>query len=61
MLSFSSSEFAKTFLLYRPDVTSGKTSASDAGGMGFEIRADQISYTLSTTRHCCKISCSGID
>jgi len=32
-----------------------KTSASDAGGMGFISRADQIYHTLPTTRHRCNL------
>jgi len=43
------------FLVNRPDALSGKTSVSGAGGMGFKFRADQISYTLPTTRHHCNI------
>jgi len=39
----------------RPDGTSVKTSASDAGGMGFKSRADQISHTLPSTRHRCNL------
>jgi len=37
----------------RPDGTSGKTFAS--GGMGFKPGANQISYTLPTTHHCCNL------
>jgi len=28
---------------------------SGAGDMGFKSRADQISHTLPTTRHCCNL------
>jgi len=33
----------------RHDVTSGKTSVTGAGGMGFKSRADQVSHMLPTT------------
>jgi len=42
-------------LSHRPDSISGKTFATGAGGMGFKPRADQISHTLPTTRHCCNL------
>jgi len=45
----------------RLDGASDKTSASDAGGMGFKSRADQISHTLPWTRHRCKPWCVGPD
>jgi len=44
-----------TLLADRPDGSSGKTYAFGAGGMGFKFRADQISYTLPTTRHRCNL------
>jgi len=28
--------------------------------MGFKSRADQISHTLPTTRHCCNLDCVGL-
>jgi len=40
---------------YTGKMASGKTSASGVGGMGFKFRANQISHTLSTTRHRCNL------
>jgi len=37
------------------DFLSDKTFASGAKGMGFKLRADQISHTLPTTRHRCNL------
>jgi len=41
-------------------MTSGKTSAFGAGGMGSEFRAEQISHTLPTTRHRCNLDVWGV-
>jgi len=39
----------------RPDSKSSKMSSFGVGGMGFESRPDQISYTLPATRYQCKL------
>jgi len=41
------------FFPTQPDSTSGKLSASEARGMGFKPRADQISHTLPATHRRC--------
>jgi len=41
-------------LVFRQDGTSGETSASGTGGMGFKSRSDQI-YTLPTTHYRCNV------
>jgi len=50
-----SKNYKNTVICNKSDGASGTMSASGAGGMGIKFRADQISHTLPTTRHRCKL------